>query len=99
MPVKPEILRGNFKKDEIYEISRTLQIKENDFVFGIIGRMEKFSAQYIDLCIQILNRFKNTKLLIAGPNDNRLVLNKLNVYIKNLEQLFWGNDAHKVGYL
>ena len=96
--VASELLNPDIKKADLDRVKIELGIKENHFVIGSIARMEKFSKSFLHFLKNLLNKQKNLKLILAGPNDQNLVYSELDYYIKQKRAIILGNiDAHLIG--
>lgn len=70
-------------------IKNKLQTTEN-FVFASFARYEKFSREFLELVSEILERSTNTKLILAGPNDNSLAHNVLSKMVNRRRAFLLG---------
>lgn len=71
--VAGEILNPHVPVQDIEHAKNKLSISENDFVIGSFARMEKFQTPFLDVLCKVLHRCKNSKVILAGPNDRARV--------------------------
>ena len=60
------------------------------------ARMEKFSDEFANVLLAVLERTKNTKILIAGPNDSSLVVRSFSKYFKDQRALVLGESDTQI---
>jgi len=84
----------------ISDAKRKLQISDTDIVLSALGRMEKFSPEFLDDCVALLGANSRIKLILAGPNDQSVCREKLARYIDEFRVFVLPlSDAHTLGYL
>ena len=77
-----ENLAPKISKNQILEARSQLKL-ENDFVVGAFARYEMFSESYLSFVDTYLQRTKNTKVVLAGPNAQNLAKRLLACHISN----------------
>ena len=95
-----KLLAPNPNEAAIEQAKQQLQISDNDIVVSSFGRMEKFSLAFLDDCIAMLEANPRVKLILAGSNDAKIVLEKLEKYTA-IKRAFVlpPSDTHTLGYL
>ncbi|MDB9891123.1 hypothetical protein OAD74_07080 [Alphaproteobacteria bacterium] len=96
--VSEEILNPSISNQQIYDLKSQLDIKESDFVLGSFARMEKFQAPFLEVLHKSLERSKNIKIILAGPNDRSFVEKYLNSFVQNRRAIILpSSDVHVLG--
>lgn len=96
--VASELLNPNINKTDVDKTRIQLGITKDHFVIGSIARMEKFSIPFLSFLKNVLNKYDNFKLILAGPNDQSRVNSELNSLIYHNRVIVLGNiDAHLIG--
>ena len=97
--VNRDILAPKIESNIIKQVKEKLDIKKSDFVIGAFNRMEKYSEPFLNFLYRLLEKEERIKVLIAGPNNQRNVIEKLNRFIKNGRAIVLGTvDVNIVGH-
>lgn len=64
----------NVKKYDLSLLKESLKIKEEDYVFGFVGRLVKDKGinELVEVFDELNNKYKNIKLLLVGPYEDEL---------------------------
>ena len=75
-----------------------LKLDHNNFVIGTFARYEKFSKPFLELVLKILEKNSNIKIILAGPNDQTLARQILDVQVKKEQAFIFGvSNVHILG--
>lgn len=81
-------------------IRSRLGATEKKIVIGMFARHEKFSNEYLDLCIDILKFDPNILVLLAGPGDQKATIQYLEEWVLNRRAFVLGPvDVNVWGYV
>ena len=94
--VTNELLRIPLEPEIIERARDVLGIAKQDIVIGSFARMEKFSDEFANVLLAVLERTKNTKILIAGPNDSSLVVRSFKKHFKDQRALVLGESDTQI---
>ena len=85
--------------EKINSVKKALGFTTNDFVIGSFARMEKFQRPFLRVLENILNQCPNTKVVLAGSNDQSIVKRSLEKYIRLRRAFVFPNvDVHTLGH-
>ncbi|MEM7071423.1 MAG: hypothetical protein AAF403_06645, partial [Pseudomonadota bacterium] len=90
----------SISKRVINKLKAKHHIKNNDFVFGMFARKEKFSSQYCALCAKLLKKLPNAKLILAGNGQNQTIIQYLKPYMEQNRAFIYGEiNTGLLGYI
>jgi len=100
MPIEPDLLAPVIDHD-LVELERgRLGFTQDDMIFGCFARLEKFTQAYVDIAKFILDKFPQSKLLIAGTNEQDFLRSAFKAELAtNRLTLLGFSNSHLLGNL
>ena len=97
--VSQDILAPEADHDAILRVKDELGLNAQDFVIGSFARMEKFTEPFLDFLSRILAQENTFKVILAGPNNNKSVIEKLKRFVEEKRAIILPSvDVNIVGH-